>query len=132
MELVNSVHLIIQDFFSAFGVFTILYYLASVFIKSDKLKQVDQCANAFISFIGIVFSVVWLSGLVLELSTIGEEERISLLGRMFGKYWFGFWTQPLLWILITQLLRVKRIRKNILLRLLFGFFLMLTIEKCLY
>ncbi|TPG37864.1 hypothetical protein EAH81_18225 [Flavobacterium pectinovorum] len=48
---------------------------------------------------------------------------------MFGKYWFSFWLQPLLWILISQLLRFKFIRKNILLRLLFSILFIFSIEK---
>jgi len=48
---------------------------------------------------------------------------------MFGKYWFGYWVQPLLWVSLTQLLRIKTIRKNVLLRILFSFLLIFSIEK---
>lgn len=48
---------------------------------------------------------------------------------MFGKYWFGYWVQPLLWISITQLLRIKAIKKNIILRILFSILLIHSIER---
>ncbi|CAM4036556.1 hypothetical protein ACFFVF_18375 [Flavobacterium jumunjinense] len=52
-----------------------------------------------------------------------------MLNRMFGKYWFGFWLQPIVWFLITQLLRIKRVAKNVFLRIIFSFLLIISFEK---
>lgn len=128
-KIIFTLHLINQDFFTAFGLFTILYLFLSIFIKKEILYQIDEEANKFISFIGILYLIIWIIGIVVEFNILNEEDKISMLNRIFGKYWFGFWIQPLLWVAITQLLRFKKIRKNILLRLLFSLLLILSIER---
>ncbi|MBP1224694.1 hypothetical protein JOD96_003277 [Flavobacterium sp. 1355] len=126
--LFNS-ELILLDFFSAYGLTTILFLILSLFIKKNFLKKVDVHSNHFISFIGIVYLIVWIIATIVELYFREEESRNYLLNRMFGKYWFGFWLQPLIWFSITQLLRFKTIQKNILFRLIFSFLLIISIEK---
>ena len=128
-KIIFTLHLINQDFFTAFGLFTILYLFLSIFIKKEILHQIDDEANKFISFIGILYLIIWIIGIIVEFNILNEEDKISMLNRIFGKYWFGFWIQPLLWVVITQLLRFKKIRKNILLRLLFSLLLIISIEK---
>lgn len=124
-----TLQLIQIDFFTAFGLYTFLYFFVSIFIKNPVLKKVDDKANAFISFVGIVYLLVWITGLIIELTILTPEDKTALLNRMFGKYWFGYWVQPVLWVLLTQLLRFPIIRKNVLIRLLFSVFLMLSIER---
>lgn len=124
-----TLHLINQDFFTAFGLFTILYLFLSIFIKKEILYQIDEEANKFISFIGILYLIIWIIGIILEFNILNEEDKIYMLNRIFGKYWFGFWIQPLLWVVITQLLRFKKIRKNIIIRLFFSLLLMVSIER---
>ena len=128
-EILFTLQLIQIDFFTAFGLFTILYFLLRIFIKKPIIKKVDEESNRFISFIGIIYLILWLIGIFVELFILNEEDRTILLSRMFGKYWFGYWIQPLLWVVITQLLRFKTIRKNIFLRMLFSILLMISIEK---
>ncbi|MEO8237216.1 MAG: hypothetical protein ABI793_00840 [Flavobacterium sp.] len=128
-KIIFTLHVITQDFFTAFGLFTILYLFLSIFIKKQILHQTDEEANKFISFIGILYLIIWIAGIIVEFNILNEEDKISMLNRIFGKYWFGFWIQPLLWVAITQLLRFKKIRKNILLRLFFSVLLMISIEK---
>lgn len=117
------------DFFTAFGLLTILYFIFSIFTKNQFIKNVDEESSRFITFLGIVYLIIWSVGLYIELKILDAEDKFNLLNRMFGKYWFGFWIQPLLWVLITQLLRFEKIRKNILLRLLFSVLLIFSIEK---
>lgn len=128
-EILYILQLLNQDFFIAFGLFTILYLLLSIFIKKPILHQFDENATQFISFIGILYLIVYSIGLTIELNVLNEIDRASLLHRMFGKYAIGFWTQPLLWVLMTQLLRFEKIRSMIFLRLLFSLFFIFTIER---
>ncbi|UOK41617.1 MULTISPECIES: hypothetical protein [Flavobacterium] len=128
-EIIFTLQLIQIDFFTAFGLFTILYFPFSIFIKNPIIKNIDEESNRFISFIGIVYLILWIIGIFVELNILNQEDKTELLNRMFGKYWFGFWIQPLLWVLITQLLRFKAIRKNIFLRILFSVLLMISIER---
>ncbi|MEO8516688.1 MAG: hypothetical protein ABI426_08090 [Flavobacterium sp.] len=128
-EILYNLQLINQDFFTAFGLFTILYLLLSLSFKKQILHQIDEQSTKFISFVGIVYLILWIVCLIIELNVFNEEDKAQLLHLMFGQYWFGFWTQPLLWFIITQLLRFRRISKNILLRLLFSLLLMVSIER---
>ncbi|PIF31137.1 hypothetical protein CLU81_1617 [Flavobacterium sp. 9] len=128
-RIIFTLQVIQIDFFTAFGLFTILYFLTSIFTKNQFIKNVDEESNRFISFIGILYLIIWSVGLFVELNILNAEEKSQLLNQMFGKYWFSFWLQPLLWILISQLLRFKFIRKSILLRLLFSILFIFSIEK---
>lgn len=128
-EIIFTLQLIQIDFFSAFGLFTFLYFISSIFIRKPIPKIIDEESNRFISFIGILYLILWIIGIFVELKILNQEDKTELLNRMFGKYWFGFWTQPLLWVLITQLLRFRTIRKSIFLRILFSILLILTIER---
>jgi hypothetical protein len=128
-EIIFTLQLIQIDFFTAFGLFSILYFITSIFIRKPILKNIDEESNRFISFIGILYLILWIIVIFVELNILNQEDKSELLNRMFGKYWFRFWTQHLLWVLITQLLRLKTIRKNIFLRILFSILLMLSIER---
>lgn len=128
-EIFFTLQVIQIDFFISFGLFTILYLFFSIFIKNSTIKKIDEESSQFISFIGIIYLIVWITGIFIQLNILNEEDKTSLLNRMFGKYWFGYWVQPLLWISITQLLRIKAIRKNIILRILFSILLILSIER---
>ena len=128
-DITFTLQLIQIDFFTAFGLFTLLYFISSIFIKAPFLKNIDEESNRFISFIGILYLVLWIIGMFIALYTLNQEEKNNFLQRIFGKYWLGFWIQPLLWVLITQLLRFKSIRKNIFLRVLFSVLLILSIER---
>jgi hypothetical protein len=57
------------------------------------------------------------------------EERTGMINRMFGKYWFGIWIQPLFWFLLSQIFRIKLFSKNILIRIFASFFLIFSIER---
>ncbi|WP_286912661.1 hypothetical protein [Flavobacterium sp. UBA4197] len=128
-ELIFSLHAISQDYFTAFGLFTLLYLILKIFIKKPILNQIDEESNKFISLIGLIYLVIYIIGTIVELNLMNEEDKVLLLNRMFGKYWFGYWFQPLLWVAITQLLRINHIRKNIFIRIIFSFLLIFSIEK---
>ncbi|MDX6183545.1 hypothetical protein SGQ44_14910 [Flavobacterium sp. Fl-77] len=121
--------IITVDFFTAFGLYSLFFLLLSIFIKNVVLYKIDNEAIKFISFVGVVYFIVWIIGLFVFYAESNTEEQNIMLNRMFGKYWFGIWTQPILWFLVTQLLRVKRIYKNIFLRILFSFMLIISIER---
>lgn len=121
--------IITVDFFTAFSLYTFLFLIVSIFTKKPILKKIDEEANGFISFAGVIYFTVWIIGIFVFYADSNTEEQTSMLNRMFGKYWFGYWVQPLLWVSLTQLLRIKTIRKNVLLRILFSFLLIFSIEK---
>lgn len=128
-ELFFTLQAIQIDFFTAFGLYTFLYFFLSIFIKNPILKKIDTKTNAFISFVGIVYLLVWITGILVELNNLNQADRNELIHRMFGKYWFGYWVQPILWVLLTQLLRFQIIQKKFFIRILFSIFLILSIEQ---
>ena len=128
-KLLFSTEFILVDFFSAYGIITIICLFLSIFLKNEILQKINSQSNLFISFIGIVYLIIFLLTSVVELNILDEESKNYLLNRMFGQYWFGFWLQPLLWFSMSQLLRIKSIQKNILLKLIFSFFFIVSIEK---
>lgn len=128
-KLLFNFEFLLVDFLTAYGFTTILLLILSIFTKKLFLKEVDDQSNRFIALIGIVYIIVWIAATFAEFNSSDEESRTYLLRIMFGAYWFGFWLQPLLWFSITQLLRLEKIRRNILLRLIFSFLLILSIER---
>ncbi|MCP2028619.1 molybdopterin-containing oxidoreductase family membrane subunit [Flavobacterium sp. HSC-32F16] len=131
--MIDNIRLLLQiitvDFFIAFGLYTILYLLISIFIKSPKLSKIDEEVVHFISSAGVVYFLVWIIGLCIFYVESNLEEQISMTNRMFGKYWVGFWLQPILWFVVTQLLRLKKVSKNIFFRVIFSFILIISIER---
>lgn len=120
---------ILVDFFSTYGIITIICLFLSIFLKNPILQKIQSQSNCFISFIGILYLMIFFFTTIVELNVLDEESKNYLLHRMFGKYWFGFWLQPLLWFSMSQLLRIKSIQKNILLKLIFSFFFIVSIER---
>ncbi len=121
--------IITVDFFTAFGLYSLLFLLISIFTKNVILSKIDAEANNFITFVGVVYFVVWVAGIFVFYTESNTEDRSNMLNRMFGKYWFGIWSQPILWFIVTQLLRIESIYKNIFLRIVFSFILIISIER---
>lgn len=117
------------DFFTAFGIYTILFLIVSLFVKKPQLYIVDQEAVHLISFVGILYFLVWLIGIFVFYAESNSDDQTQMINRMFGKYWFGFWLQPILWFTLTQLLRFKKVKKNAILRVIISFLLIVSIER---
>lgn len=128
-DIIYSLQLIQQDFFTAFGVFTLIYLVLKIFIKNPILYKIDEESNKFISVIGLVYLAVYIAGMTIEINAINDDEKALMVKRVFGKHWFGLWLQPLLWLLITQLLRIKRVRENTIIRIVFSFLLIFSLER---
>lgn len=121
--------IITVDFFTAFGLYSILFLIVSIFIKKPILYKIDEEAVKFISLAGVIYFAVWIIGIFVFYAENNPEEQSDMLNRMFGKYWIGFWSQPILWFTLTQLLRFKKVSKNVLLRIVFSCFLIVSIER---
>ncbi|GEM_PF-860793 len=119
--------IISNDFFISFGIYSILYLILSIFTKKEILYKIDDEVCRLIIFLGIIYFLIWFAAIIISFTI--EESRTYLLNRMFGKYCIGFWLQPLFWIGMTQLLRIKKIQKNWLFRILFSFFFIFSFEK---
>lgn len=127
--MIFELKLFITDLFFAFSIFTLLYFNISIFIKKDFLKNLDEKVSRFIAFSGIIFLVLFAVEIFMNLINPDQEGRLSFRELVFGEYWPTFWIEPLVWVLITQLLRFQKVRRNVLLRLIFSFVFIITIEN---
>ena len=117
------------DFFTAFGLYSFLFFISSIFIKKSTFYKFDEEAKKFISFVGFLYIIIWFLGIFVYYIESSPEERTGMINRMFGKYWFGIWIQPLFWFLLSQIFRIKLFSKNILIRIFASFFLIFSIER---
>ena len=117
------------DIFISFGFYSILYLLMSLFTKSELLKSIDDYSCKIITYSGLLFLLVWMSLVVSTYLQSSAEEQSGMMNRMFGRYWFGYWLQPVLWISLTQFFRFKTVRRSRFLRILFSFIFMVSIEQ---
>ena len=117
------------DFFTAFGLYSFLFLISSIFIKKATFYKFDEEAKKFISFVGFLYIILWFFGIFVYYIESSSEERTGMINRMFGKYWFGIWIQPLFWFLLSQIFRIKLFSKNILIRIFASFFLIFSIER---
>jgi hypothetical protein len=58
-----------------------------------------------------------------------EIDRLGFKKRLTGPYSFGIWLQPLFWVLLTQLLRIRIFQKMILYRIIMSILFILTFER---
>ena len=117
------------DFFTAFGLYSFLFLILSIFIKKATFYKFDEQAKKFICFVGVLYISIWFLGLFVYYFESNPNERIEMLNRLFGKYWFGIWIQPLFWFALSQIFRIKFLSKNILIRIFASFFLIFSIER---
>ncbi|MDN5201970.1 hypothetical protein QQ008_11365 [Fulvivirgaceae bacterium BMA10] len=119
------------DFLIGFGLYSILFFLIRLFkAKKGFLTEFDRSACSITIYAGITFAILWLTGILIHYFQITEDlERIAYLQRIIGEYWFGFWLQPLFWILLTQLLRINAFRKSLIYRLVMSLLFVFSFER---
>lgn len=128
-NIISILKTITVDFFTAFGLYSFLFLILSIFIKKATFYKFDEQAKKFICFVGVLYISIWFLGLFVYYFESNPNERTEMINRLFGKYWFGIWIQPLFWFLLSQIFRIKLFSKNILIRLFVSFFLIFSIER---
>jgi len=129
------IHLIIEiitiDIPIGFGLYSILFFIFRYFSKQKKLlNDFDESACRLMEYAGIVFGVLWMAEILISYYELNNEiEKSAFQHRLFGVYWFGFWLQPLFWIFLTQLLRIKILRKSLIYRLVLSLLFYFTFER---
>lgn len=115
--------------FAVYSFFFVVYKHFDFYKKSDTLKLIDQSAITVVSIAGLAYAAVWLFDIALILFGKDLEAKSSFIRRATGIYWLGYWLQPVLYILTTQLLRIKKIANNSFLRFFLAFLLFFNFEK---
>ena len=114
-----------------FGVF--VFSTSFIHFKNEKGKEwisnLTDSASIITSLAAIGYLLIWLTDLYTSFKS--EEEYSSLLTRLTGPYWFGYWIYPICNGLFPQLLWLKKIRKVKAMRIVTAFLLLfaLYIEK---
>lgn len=116
------------DIFTVFGLYSIIYVICAIVLKDKhKVNKFDAISCRLINFSGLVYFGCFLFSIILILCK-GDEAKEALTNRMFGPYWFAYFSQPITYLLITQLLRLQKVRNSKIARLLFVPFMLITFE----
>ncbi len=124
------INFIFQTTFLGFALWSIVIALLLLFIKNEKalfIKEINNTTVIIIRFAGILF----ISELAISLLNLTDERSHVITNRMFGKYWYGFWTFPFAYFFLTQLLWFRKIKDNAFLRIVIALVILfaLYIEK---
>jgi hypothetical protein len=124
------IHFFIQTLFFGFAVWSIVMILLFIFIKNEKvnfIKETDHTAVRIIRFAGILF----MCELLINVLSLTDERSQIMIQRMFGRYWFGFWTFPFAYFFLTQILWFRKVKDNTFLRIVIAIVILfaLYIEK---
>lgn len=119
------------DIFSSFGVFTIPLLIGRFIPKiKDTVLTFDEAACRFIIVSGIAYTVTILVSYAYLFLVIGDpNNEYAITNRATGPYAWVYWLMIFSWLFITQPFRFKRVRKNILIRLIAIPFFLITFEQ---
>ena len=123
--------LIRVDLIIGFGLYSILYFLLRRFLKRKEfLQSIDRTAVRITLFAGLAFTLAWLTGLKWTYMSLDNEmDKMAFNQRLTGPYWFGYWLQPLFWIVLTQLLWIKALQQSLVFRLLLSALFIFSFER---
>ena len=118
-DLINLLAQIINlDIFIGYGFYSILFVMVTFFLRNNKLlDKLDHAATRIVIFSGIFYLILFIIWFLIY-PKIGN-----------GKYWWGPYVQPLVWIFITQVLWIEKVRKLKIIRLILSVFFILTFER---
>jgi hypothetical protein len=110
--------IIVIDIFKGYGLYSVVFIILSIFSKRNELlNRFDEAANRIVVLSGILYAlsliVVWLA---------------SPMDALYTPYRWEPWIQPAIWILVTQLLWVRKIRQQKIIRIVFSILLIVSFE----
>jgi hypothetical protein len=119
------------DLLIGFGWYSIFFFISRLFkYKKEFLAEFDKQACKTVAFLGITYGIVWIIAVFLNyFSGMNVEEKTQFIRRLTGPYSFGYWFQPLFWLILTQLLRFRFVRRFLIFRLLICISFILTFER---
>jgi hypothetical protein len=119
------------DLIIGFGWYSIIFFISKLFrYKKEFFIGFDKQACKTVAFLGLAYGIVWIIAVLLTyFNVMNEEEKTQFIRRLTGPYSFGYWFQPLFWVMLTQLLRIRFIRRFLIFRLLICISFILTFER---
>ena len=118
--------------FFGFGIYTFIFLVLkrfSSFKNKTAFQNFDKAAIITVIFAGIIYLLLWIYYLIYFYQNTNPEDVHNFQNRISGKYWYGYWFQPLSYVISSQLLWFKYFQKSTIFRLILGFILMFNVEK---
>jgi hypothetical protein len=113
-------HLVVRYIFVGYGLYSLAYLAISFLLGQYQfLSRFDRSANEIVIASGLIYSLVAIS-MFIPVRGIGE-----------APYDWAPWLQPLVWIMATQLLWLKKIRSLKILRFVLSCLLIISFETFL-
>lgn len=121
----------LESILFAFGIYTIILFSIKPFISRSlktKIEEFDNSTCLLISIVGLIYFLVFFITIYFQLRSLQTHSEIyGMKQRLFGTYWFAYWTQPAFY-LTSQLLWFKKLRKLTLIRLFVSLSLIASIQ----
>lgn len=118
--------------FSMYSLFFLVAGKRRVQSGNSTIAKIDGSATLLVRLAGLMYTLGFVVCIVAELLfPDSETQTLGLTERMFGKYWFGFWFQPIVIFSLTQLFWIRRIKYSRRMKLMIAIllFLPLYMEK---
>lgn len=130
IENLNLILKVIEsDIFLSYFYYTVIFFFASIFIRNKSRHQFDDVCTDFLIHSGIFFIGIIIIKSILLLTITDLPNSAEEIHNMFGEHWLGYWMIPLIHVVLTQLLRLNKIKRNILPRLILVLLLAFTWER---
>lgn len=118
------------DIFVGFGYYSIIYFLLRRILKDRTfITDFDKSAVSIVIFGGIIWFLLWLIGIFTYYTELDGIEKSEYFERLTGKYAYGTWIQPIFWLILTQLYRIKFIKRFLFFRIIISLLFVLTFER---
>lgn len=89
----------------------------------------DKSALQVIIYGGIVWLLLWLISIFSYYMKLDGIDKSEYYNRLTGQYSYGIWIQPIFWFLLTQLYRIKFIKRFLIFRIAISLLFVVTLER---
>ena len=118
--------------FFGFGIYTLIFLVLKKFYffkEKTFFQKFDNAAITIVIIAGLIYLLLWIFGVISFFIEANPEDIHNFQNRISGKYWYGYWFQPLSYVISSQLLWFTYIQKSTFFRLILGLILMFNAEK---
>lgn len=118
------------DILIGFGFYSIIFFILKQFLRhNNALVAFDKSAIKVVIYFGIIWFILWLTRTIsfyFELET--EIEKQEYYNELTGTHIYAIWIQPLFWLFLSQLFRIRIVAKYLITRIIICILFVVTIE----
>jgi hypothetical protein len=121
------IDLLLQSIFLGFTFYNVLFVITLLTVKKENAifnSETESIAVILVRWSGITYLILLVNTVIQNLL----EEEVSQINRMFGPYWLAFWIYPFAFFFLTQLLWVKKIEKNRVIKVFISTFILIALS----